>query len=172
MNEQGQSFCRTKCLRANYISLPHSYSCHKKCCQGHRQSLVHCLHHWMQAMVNVYDSAANTLHTETKKRLPDFSTPPITLQYMNVQLQLLLLPYVQYQSNCLYFQAKINEHFLSCINKGQIEQFPIKQSHRAITRLVKIDTIDIHCHCRMLENPQDRIMLCNGSCKQWYHETH
>ena len=138
----------------------------------------------------------NTLHTETKKRLPDSSslcstwTYSFSFCYCLIEGQGGSCPqppflnsppffstcsypsaYVQYQPNCLYFQAKTNEHSLSCINKGQIEQFPIKQSHRAITRLVKIDTIDIHCHCRMPENPQDRIILCNGGCKQWYHET-
>ena len=55
--------------------------------------------------------------------------------------------------------------------QGADGAFPIKQSRRAITRPVKIDTIDIHCRCRMPEHSQDRMILCNGRCKQWYHDT-
>ena len=138
-------------------------------------------------VVNVYDSATKYTTHRNKEEIAALlhtTSDTITLQYMNVQHQyggsdcgLFALAFATAlcaginPTACTFKQELMRNHFLSCINKGQIEQFPIKQSRRAITRPVKIDTIDIHCHCRMPENPQDRMILCNGSCKQWYHDT-
>ena len=138
-------------------------------------------------VVNVYDSATKYTTQRNKEEIAALlhtTSDTITLQYMNVQHQyggsdcgLFALAFATAlcagidPTACTFKQELMRDHFLSCINKGQMEQFPIKQSRRAITRPVKIDTIDIHCHCRMPEHSQDRMILCNGRCKQWYHDT-
>ena len=110
-------------------------------------------------VVNVYDSATKYTTHRNKEEIAALlhtTSDTITLQYMNVQHQyggsdcgLFALAFATAlcaginPTACTFKQELMRNHFLSCINKGQIEQFPIKQSRRAITRPVKIDTIDI-----------------------------
>ena len=111
------------------------------------------------------------LHHAPKQRR-DCCAPPHQQwhdQYMNVQHQcggsdygLFTLAFATTlcagidPTTCSSKQELMRNHFLSCIIKEQIEQFPIKQWRRAIT----------------LENFHDRMILCNGSCKQWDHNTY
>ena len=138
-------------------------------------------------VVNIYDSASKYVTHRNKEEIAallNTTKDTITLQYMNVQHQcggsdcgLFALAFATALSTstdptaCTFSQELMREHFLGCIKKGQIDLFPLKHARRPITRPVKIETFDVHCHCRMPENPKDRMILCNGSCKQWYHDT-
>ena len=72
---------------------------------------------------------------------------------------------------CTFDQGLMREHFLKCIKKGKMDPFLLKQPRRPISRLVKVEIFDIHCHCRMTENQTDKMILCNGNRKQWYHSS-
>ena len=52
-----------------------------------------------------------------------------------------------------------------------MKQFPLKQKRRLLPRPLRTETVDIHCHCRMPETKADRMILCNGTCQHWYHES-
>ena len=138
-------------------------------------------------VVNIYDSASKYITRRNKEEIAallNTGEDTITIQYMNVQHQyggsdcgLFALAFATTLSTgmdptaCTFNQELMREHFLSCINKGQLDHFPLKHTRRPILQPVKLESFDIHCHCRMPENPRDRMILCNGSCKQWYHDT-
>ena len=140
-----------------------------------------------QGVVNVFDSGSKYVTQRNKEEIAALlhtNKDTITLQYKNVQHQfggsdcgLFALAFATALSSstdpttCTFDQDVMREHFLKCIEKGQIDSFPLKQVRRPICRPVKVETFDIHCHCRMPEKKQDRMILCNGHCKQWYHDT-
>ena len=137
-------------------------------------------------MVNVYDSAYKYITQCNKEEIAALlhtSEDVITLQYKNVQHQyggsdygLFALAFATALTStdptaCTFDQGLMRQHFLKCIKKGKMEEFPLKQPRRPIARPVMVETFDIHCHCCMPDNKADRMILCNGSCKQWYHST-
>jgi len=137
-------------------------------------------------VVNIYDSASKHTVYRNKEEIAailNTSRDSVTLQYMNVQHQyggsdcgLFALAFATAlctstdPTACTFDQGQMRAHFLSCLEKGQIDQFPFKE-RRPISRPVKLETFDIHCHCRMPDNQKERMILCSGTCKQWYHDT-
>ena len=136
-------------------------------------------------VVHVYDSASKHTPHRTKEEIAallNTSKDKITMQHMSVKHQyggsdcgLFALAFATAlcvgldPTACKFKQELMREHFSSCILKGQMDQFPHKLS-RPISQPVKTEVFGIHCHCRMPETPGERMILCSGVCKQWYHD--
>ena len=85
-------------------------------------------------VVNVCDSAAKYATHWNKEEIAGLlhtTSDTITLQCMNVQHHAIWLWFsfchcfmCRYRPNCLYIQARATEHFLSCINKDRLNNFP------------------------------------------------
>ena len=138
-------------------------------------------------VVNVFDSA--TKYTTKRNReeiavLLHTSERSITLHYMSVQVQsgasdcgLFALAFATAlctginPTACTFDQATMRQHFLRCIQAGEITQFPLRAKRRLLSRPVRADTFEVHCHCRMPHSEVERMVFCNGTCKLWYHES-
>jgi len=66
-------------------------------------------------------------------------------------------------------QSKMRTHLRQCLEKGEMEMFPVSRKRRMKKSLVKsTEEIPVYCKCRMPELPGDHMIECTA-CKEWYH---
>ena len=66
-------------------------------------------------------------------------------------------------------QLKMHTHLRQCLEKGEMEMFPVSRKRRMKKSLVKsTEEIPVYCKCRMPELPGDHMIECTA-CKEWYH---
>lgn len=137
--------------------------------------------------IKIYDSGVKYMPYWSKEEiaaLVNAKCDVVTLRYMNVQHQdgtsdcgLFALAFATAiyigtdPTSVTFNQRQMRTHYLNCIQKGHIEQFPLSRSRRPIYRPIKEDMFEVHCHCRMPHDNEERMIFCNGICKKWYHET-
>ncbi len=139
--------------------------------------------------VNAYDSGGRYTTSRNKEEIAALlhtSKDKITIRYMNVQHQigasdcgLFALAFAT--SLCLaidptsvvYNQSHMRNHLIKSLEKGQLEHFLIHRSRRPISHPSKTESFDVYCHSRLTSSgaASDRMVWCNGGCKQWYHDT-
>ena len=105
------------------------------------------LYYSQPGVVNVYDSASKYITQRNKEEIAALlhtSEDVITLQYKNVQHQyggsdcgLFALAFATAltastdPTACTFDQGLMRQHFLKCIKKGKMEEFPLKQPRSA-----------------------------------------
>lgn len=69
-----------------------------------------------------------------------------------------------------YDQLKMREHLRHCFENQQLMSFPVnrKVTQGKKMRVVATVTTEIHCICRLPEEPP---MACCDSCSTWYHQS-
>ena len=140
-------------------------------------------------VVNVYDSGGRYTTSRNKEEIAALlhtGKDTITLHYMNVQHQvgvsdcgLFALAFATSlchaidPTSVVYRQSHMRNHLIQCLERGQLDHFPIHHSRRPIIRPSKTETFDVHCHCCLTDSgpASARMIWCNGGCKQWYHDT-
>lgn len=61
----------------------------------------------------------------------------------------------------------IKQHLVMCFEQWQFSRFPVS-GQRKNTDIKSSKTVDLHCSCRMPEQPGDEMAECD-SCHVWYH---
>lgn len=67
----------------------------------------------------------------------------------------------------VYDQEKMRRHLYICFTKGILTPFPVKTNAGPV-KSTAIESIDIHCYCRMPELKDIAMIECTN-CKRWYH---
>ena len=68
-----------------------------------------------------------------------------------------------------YDQSKMRQHFLSCLQSGEMSPSPSELRLRS-KRPVGIKKVNIYCDCRLPEDGEEPMVYCEG-CKNWYHRS-
>ena len=61
----------------------------------------------------------------------------------------------------------IRQHLVTCLENCRFSRFPVLGDRKSAT-VKSSKTIDLHCSCRMPEQPGDEMAECD-SCHVWYH---
>ena len=65
-------------------------------------------------------------------------------------------------------QWKMRAHLIECFNEGKLTSFPRISAEPLPRPMRKLCRIKIFCYCRMPENYDELMILCD-SCKKWFH---
>ena len=72
-------------------------------------------------------------------------------------------------SNLYFEQKKMREHFIMCLSKGCLNEFPML-TNKKNRRKPRIISVPLYCTCRMPDNGEERMIECE-KCKEWFHQT-
>ena len=61
----------------------------------------------------------------------------------------------------------IRQHLIACLERCQFSRFPVC-GERKSAAVKSSKTVDVHCSCRMPEQPGDEMAECD-KCHVWYH---
>ena len=61
----------------------------------------------------------------------------------------------------------IRQHLIACLERCQFSRFPVC-GERKSAAVKSSKTVDLHCSCRMPEQPGDEMAECD-KCHVWYH---
>ena len=70
-------------------------------------------------------------------------------------------------NNRVYEQDGMRPHLVNCFERGIMQTFPTIKARRPAKSVVKSNTIDIYCTCRLPYNGE-RMVICE-KCNNWYH---
>ncbi len=69
-------------------------------------------------------------------------------------------------------------HLIQCLEREQLQYRPctfqfIAQEDLLVAQAKQSGSMHVYCHCRLTGSKaaSDRMVWCNGGCKQWYHDT-
>ena len=132
--------------------------------------------------VNVYDSLHGTLSPKAQRVVADLiqsQVAYVTIQYVDVQWQsngydcgLFALANATAlcdgtdPSTLSFDQSKMRQHFLACIEKNNLQQFPVR-GQRRIIRPPHIQKVEVFCVCRLPDDGSEMIQCCQ--CQEWFH---
>ena len=163
--------------------------------QVHSREFVQIIHvrnnHWCvvstvgceNGAVNVYDSLYSTVSSKTIHLIASLicsSAAKLVIKMMDVEKQsngsdcgVLAIAYTF--DICSGFDPcqvrfdhrKIRQHLITCLERCQFSRFPVF-GERKSAAVKSSKTIDLHCSCRMPEQPGDEMAECD-KCHVWYH---
>lgn len=147
--------------------------------------------HWIAAStvscenddIVLYDSLFSAITDETKINLaqlictvnPEFTVriSGVTKQSGSSECGLYALAYIthvafgQDPSLFTFRQSEMRNHFLACIENGNLQPFPVVRGRR-LPSVPKTVTIKVHCYCRC-PYIGAKMVLCDGVCQRWFH---
>ena len=136
-------------------------------------------------VVNVYDSLYPSVSMKTITLIASMvfnSLPKLVVRMMDVEKQsngadcgVLAIAYMYVFDICSGFdpcQIKfdhrfIRQHLVTCFENCQFQRFPVL-GERKNARVKFSKSVELHCSCRMPEQPGDEMVECD-SCHVWYH---
>lgn len=144
--------------------------------------------HWValemaQSSVDVYDSSYTSITTDTQKtiaKLLHSKEKSICTNIMNVSRQagvtdcaLFAMAFTTHlafgkdPTTAVFDQNELRSHLLVMLSSGKVSTFPVLKRRRPSSRVLKVESFDIYCYCRM---PDDgNVMVCCDQCNEWYH---
>ena len=71
----------------------------------------------------------------------------------------------------IYKQAEMRQHLLKCFEQKKMEPFPIaeKRTLRALNIIFRFVPVKVFCHCRRTDHYGSEMILCEGTCNEWFH---
>ena len=70
---------------------------------------------------------------------------------------------------CNYNQAEMRGHLYQCLQERTVTPFPHEVLQQSKSTMIKSkESIDIYCHCRMLEIMNVPMIECTN-CTKWFH---
>ena len=67
----------------------------------------------------------------------------------------------------IFDQKQLRGHFATCLEKGEVNSFPVLQQRRPANKVIKIEECTIYCHCRLPDDGSE--MVCCDTCQEWFH---
>ena len=136
------------------------------------------------AVVKVYDSLYSYASEELKMHIASIlhsELSVIQLQFPQVQRQsgssdcgLFALAFATSvvfnvkPEECFFEQKLMRSHLATCFEEGKISMFPMKRRRLCRAQPEDLDTIELHCLCRMPEFSSSKWVQCS-SCLKWFH---
>ena len=133
--------------------------------------------------VFVYDSSYTLLSTDTQRTIAQLlhcKEKSITTHVMNVAKQsgvmdcaLFAMAFTAHlafgkdPTSVVFDQKELRSHLLAMLTSGKVSTFPVMKNRRTNSRVSRVESFDIHCHCRMPDDG-DLMVLCE-TCNEWYH---
>ena len=69
-------------------------------------------------------------------------------------------------STLSFDQSKLRQHFLACIEKNNLQPFPVR-GQRRIIQPPRIQKVEVFCVCRLPDDGSEMIQCCQ--CQEWFH---
>ena len=60
-------------------------------------------------------------------------------------------------------------HLLRCLEMGNFTMFPIKSERRHGMKIKNVEYVNVYCHCRMPDVPNQPDMISYSNCGEWLH---
>ena len=133
--------------------------------------------------IEVYDTSFTTITKETLTTIAQLvrcKSNTLTIQVMNTARQSGTTDcglYAAAITTCsvigidpltiIFNQEDLRSHFVDVLKTGVVKPFPVLKRRRVTTRVLKTDTCNVYCYCRMLDSG-DKMICCDG-CNEWYH---
>ena len=131
-----------------------------------------------EGVVNVYDSAYNTLSLATKKQICSLWQPvssQVKFCLANIQRQpnstdcglfaiasATEVAYAKDPTLCYWDIPKMREHLAVCLESGTMTSFPLRRARRqCVGHEFKSITEVVYCTCRMPNDPNISMICCN-----------
>ncbi len=140
------------------------------------QILNNCNGHWLTVttigcphpIVSVYDSVYCSAGKHVKSQVASLlysNAPKICLNFMDSQVQ----AGGKIQENFFMIKRKWS-YLYRCLEEGKMALFPLKKERRALSKIVAVDFIEVHCICRLPEgiHSLEEWGRCT-KCLTWYH---
>ena len=159
------------------------------CLSGHTLQIMHiqgC--HWAvlqvkDGVIQLYDTSFTTATKETLHTISQLlrcKTSTLEVQMMNVAKQSGMLDCGLYAAaiitslamgndplDVVFNQRELRQHFSDILVSGVPTLFPVLKRRRITNRILRIESCNLYCFCRLPENEED--MICCDSCEEWYH---
>ena len=69
---------------------------------------------------------------------------------------------------CRYDQTAMRQHFMACIERGEMQPFPSQLVK--VKRPVKIKRVKLYCDCCLPEGGEEPMAFCH-KCRRWFHKS-
>ena len=140
-----------------------------------------------EANILLYDSLYTTINNQTKLLLAELvhsTKSTFTVGLANVKKQsgskdcglfsVAFVTDIAFGTNPsfqIYKQAEMRQHLLKCFEQKKMEPFPIaeKRTLRALNLIFRFVPVKVFCHCRRTDHYGSEMILCEGTCNEWFH---